>query len=215
MTNEIFEKLFSVLLDISNNLESIPFWKDYTFWISLLNVIVLGATLYFLIRYTNATKKMAENQLTPMVDVNMIYDKSIGKTYFWFLNASSMPALVLIKYNINKGEKDGKIGPLRISPYHPHYPQFKRTAIAFLDFFKNGPSDKTEIILNITVTPAFENNHIKFNFIKSYRFKKSESRWDETSWGYPDPSFPSFINSKNKKQQANKKLGQTKSRRIN
>jgi len=186
MTNEISEKILNVLLDISKSLEPVLFWENYAFW----SVVVLAITLFYLLRYTHATEKIAKHQLMPAVDVNMVYDKSIGKTYFWFLNASSIPAFVLIKYNINKNkvEKKGEIG-LRISPYHPHYPQFKKTATSF-DFLERDFSHETEVVLNITVTPAFDKNRIKFNFTKSYRFNKSKSRWDETSWGYPDPSFP-------------------------
>ena len=139
-------------------------------------------------KQAEATKKMADYQLTPTVDVNMIYDKSVGKTYFWFLNASSIPALVLIEFNINKVKK-GKLGPLRIAPYHPHYPQFKKTATS-LDFLAGNSANEINVVLNITVTPAIDDSRIKFNFTKSYRFDKSEFRWNETSWSYPDPPFP-------------------------
>ncbi|MDD5146295.1 MAG: hypothetical protein PHN39_00890 [Candidatus Pacebacteria bacterium] len=189
MESELYTKLLILLSEISNRLGPIPFWKDFSFWLSFLNLIVLAITLFFLIRYTRATEKMEKHQFMPAVDVNMIYEKSVGKTYFWFLNASTIPAFVLIKFRVNK-KKGGEIGPLRISPYHPHYPQLKKTATTF-DFFKEDSSnDNIEIVLNITVTPALSKSHIKFRFIKHYRFNRSEFRWDEISWGYPDPAFP-------------------------
>jgi hypothetical protein len=138
-------------------------------------------------------KKMAENQLMPMVDVNMIYDKILKKTYFWFINASSIPAFALVKYNINNGEKEGIVNgkELRISPYHPHYPQAKRTAVAHLDIFNGDPPDQTKITLNIIITPAFKNyDNIEFKFDKSYRFEKSELQWYENTWGYQDLPYP-------------------------
>ena len=98
MTSEISEKLFSVLLDISKNIEPIPFWKDYAFWLSVVSVVALIGTLYFLIKYTRATEKMAKYQLMPAIDVNMIYEKSVGKTYFWFSNESSLPGLVSLEF---------------------------------------------------------------------------------------------------------------------
>jgi len=180
------QQLISILSDISNSLKSIPFWKNFVFW----NVVVLAFTLFFLIRYTRATKQMAKNQLMPAIEVNMIYDSAVKKTYFWFLNASSIPAFVLIKYNINEGEKKSEIQKLRISPYHPQYPQFKKTATTFLDFFNGDPPDGTKVTLDIIITPAFKKNRIKFNFIKSYKFKRPELRWNEITWGYPDPLFP-------------------------
>lgn len=200
MENEFSEKLLNILLEISKNLEQVPFWEDYTFWITSISVVVLSFTLIWLVRYTHATEKMAEYQVMPAVDVNMIYEKSVGKTYFWFLNTSSIPAFVTIKIDIkNEGEhKEQELGPLRISPYHPHYPQFKKTATSF-DFLEGDSSRETEVVLNITVTPAFDNGRIKFNFTKSYGFDKSELQWNETSWNYPDPPFPVFRNQKNEK----------------
>lgn len=191
MTNEISEKLFNILLDISKKLEPVSFWMDYTFWISLINVIVLGATLYFLVRYTRATEKMAKYQLMPAVDVNMVYEKSIGKTYFWFSNASNIVAFISINIKTNNENKESQIAPLRIPPN-----QLRKTATTF-DFLKESFSDKTEVILNITAIPAFDNNRIKFHFVKSYRFNQSKFRWDESSWGYPDPSFPITNHKKN------------------
>jgi len=188
MENGFAEKLLNILLEISEKIGPIYFWKDYTFWISLINIVVLIITLLWLVRYTHATEKMADYQLMPAVDVNMIYEKSIGKTYFWFLNASSMPAFVSIEFNINEKSK-GKIAPLRIPPYHPNYPQLKRTDISF-DFLNGNLIDGTNLILNIIITPAFNDNKIKIKFTKSYRFNKSKFQWDETSWSCPDPPFP-------------------------
>lgn len=164
----------------------LPFWQDFEFW----SVVVLAITVYWLIKYTRATEKMAEYQIMPAVEVNMIYDKGQKKTYFWFSNASKIPAFVLIKIDIKNGEekKNQTVGPLRIPSDNPHYYEFRKTATAF-DFLEGNPNN-LEVVLSITATPALDNNRFKFNFTKSYKFNESESRWDETSWGYPDPSFP-------------------------
>ena len=158
-----------------------------------ISIAVLAVTGLAIFMQTLATKKMAEYQIMPAVDVNMIYEKSIRKTYFWFSNASSIPAFVSIKFNININDvkKEGKTFSLRlrIPPNHPHLHRFMKTATTF-DFLKENFSDKTEVILNITVTPAFDDGRNKFNFTKSYRFNNLKLRWDEASWGYPDPSFP-------------------------
>jgi len=188
MQNELSEGLLNILTDIARNLEQVPFWKDYAFW----SVVVLAITLFWLIRYTRATEKMAEYQVMPAIDVNMIYEKNVGKTYFWFSNASNIPALVLIKLQIGNTNEEHKIGPLRIPPDNPHYYQFRKTATSF-DFLGEYPVDKVKAVLNVTVTPAFDDGRINFNFTKSYKFNKTESRWDETSWGYPDPPFPHTI----------------------
>ena len=152
MVDEFSEKLLNILLSISERVGPVPFWQDFAFW----SVVVLAITLFFLIRYTRATEKIAQYQIMPAVDVNMIYDTNIKKTYFWFLNASSIPAFVTMKIDIKSDgkHKEQKLGPLRISPYHPHYPQFKKTATSF-DFLEGDLSRNTEIVLNITVTPSF------------------------------------------------------------
>ncbi len=181
-TADFFQKLLNTLSDISKSLIHVPFWQDYAFW----SVVILAFTLYWLIKYTHATEKMAENQIMPAVDVNMVYDKTVNKTYFWFLNAAKIPALVSIKLKIGGSEKGTEILKLRIPPYHPHYRFFKKTATSF-DFLEG---KNKGITLNIIVTPAFNKDYGKVEFTKSYKFDATESRWNETTWGYPDPDFP-------------------------
>lgn len=155
-------------------------WHNFSFW----NVVLLAATLFWLIRYTRATEKLAEYQMMPAVDVNMIFDGSVNKTFFWFSNASNIPAFVSIKVTINKDKKTD-FGPYRISPNHPPY--FKKTSTT-LDFLEG--KDRADITLTIVIRPAFDKSRIKSQFTKSYRFNKDQFRWDETSWGYPDLPFP-------------------------
>jgi len=152
-----------------------------------ISIVVLAGTGLAIFIQALATKKMAEYQIMPAVDVNMVYDSHVKKTYFWFSNASNIPAFVLIRLKTGEQNREQKIGPLRISPNNPAY-QCKKTATAF-DFICPDNKEAT-VIINITVTPAFDNNRIEFSFTKSYRFNQSKDRWDETSWGYPDPSFP-------------------------
>lgn len=178
MTPELCEKLIQL-----------PFWQDYTFWISIANIFILGITLYWLKKYTQATQKMVNNQITPAINVNMNYDENAKKTYFWFSNASNIPAFVSIEVKVKmngviKTKKD--IGPYRISPYHPDYKELKKTATSF-DFLKDG----NEVSLIIAISPAIDdNNKIKTKFNKSYKFNEGDKRWDENTWNFPDLPFP-------------------------
>lgn len=180
MIEEYTEKLLVILSGISGKLETIPFWKDWNFW----GFLALLGTLFFLFKYTRATEKMAEYQILPAVDVNMIYDSNVKKTYFWFSNPSKMPARVLIEVEIESITHKTKVGPLRISPNNAGI----KTATSFV--FKSPGRTDSDVILNITVTPAINDSKLKIRFTKSYRFNQEQSRWDETSWGYPDPPFP-------------------------
>lgn len=182
-TVDFSQKLLSVLSDISGSLVRLPFWQNFDFW----NIIILAITLFWLIKYTHATEKMAENQMMPAVDVNMVYEKFVQKTYFWFLNASIVPATVLIKLKTNNN-KECKILELRIPPYHPNHRQSRKTATSF-DFLEG--RDDVEVTLNITIMPAFNKNYGKLELTKSYKFNATNFCWDETTWGYPDPKFPS------------------------
>lgn len=161
-------------------------------WAEWVSIIVLAFTLYWLIKYTRATEKMVENQMTPAVDVNMIFSNHHTKTYFWFLNSSNIPAYVTISPTIN-GLQKNNVGPLRIAPDSSHLYYFKRTAPSFEFFdykseFKS--KNKIEMILRINVESALDNSKTKTNFTKSYKFNWDNSEWDETSWGYPDIPFP-------------------------
>lgn len=130
---------------------------------------------------------MVENQMMPAVDVNMIYDKQEKKTYFWFLNASAIPALVFMTLKIKN--KEHSIGPLRISPHHPQIFHFKKTATSH-DFLGGNEREETEAILYIEVRPAYNNQEIKSSFTKNYRFSTSQKEWNESTWSFPDLPFP-------------------------
>jgi len=187
MTNEFYEKLFNVLLTISKNLEPRYFWNDYIFWLSLINVLVLAITLYWLIRYTRATEKMSEYQMTPAIEVNMIYKSDSKTTHLWFSNSSNIPALVSLMLMKDKSRAEYQVSPLRIPPNHPHRGEFRRTGA--IDFVSGEVKNGLEVVLKITVTPAIDGAETKICFTKSYRFNGEKSCWDETSWGYPDPAF--------------------------
>ncbi len=176
MTNEISEKLFNILIDISKSLEPVPFWMDWNFW----SLVALAATLFFLIRYTRATEKIAEYQLMPAVDVNMVYDKTVRKTYFWFSNHSAFAGFVYLEFKKNNDERKELYTPLRIAPKEGA----KKTATTF-DFSQR---EKDTLVLYISVRSALKKANFNFEFEKSYRFQ--DNQWIESSWAFPDPSFP-------------------------
>lgn len=180
MTNEISEKIFNVLLDISKSIEPVPFWQNYNFWLSVISITVLVVTIYFLFRYTRATEKMAEYQIIPAIDVNMIYDQTFEKTYFWFSNESNLPGFVCLEFKKNKENRKKVYPPLRISPKE----KGKKTATTF----NFSPTEGDELILYVLIKPCLDKSNIKFEFEKSYRF--SNNKWNETSWSFPDPPFP-------------------------
>lgn len=146
-------------------------------WISIGNLVILGLTLKWLIKYTLATQKMVENQMMPSVNVNMVYDKNIRMTRFWFSNGSKFPAMVSVKL----GKKD-KLN-LFIAPSHEQYKELRHTAGI------NIPTDDL-VTMNVSVTSALKNTTGKWEFSKSYKFNKTNMEWDETTWGFPDPAFP-------------------------
>ena len=185
MSSELLGKLLNTLSNISESIRPIPFWKDYSFWLPAISAIALFVTLYFLIKYTRATEKMAsvtevmaKYQLIPAIDVNMVYDKSVGRTYFWFSNASNLPGMIHLESSKNKKAEEEVYKPLRIPPKRNI-----RTAITF-DF---SPLEKDEFILYASVKPAIDKTNLEITFEKAYTF--TENQWKEKSWGIPDPPF--------------------------
>jgi len=167
---------------------STPFWQNFEFW----SVVVLAITAFFLIQYTRATKQMAENQMMPSVAVNMVFDKALQKTYFWFINSSNIPALVEMKL-ITEG-REYQIGPYHVpSHLHPFAKSaIKRTAASFdfLEGHDGSHKNNTEAILDVLVRADIKNRHISIHFTKNYRFNESNKEWDETTWSFPDVPFP-------------------------
>lgn len=162
-------------------------WNAIAAIAQTFSALLVGISLIWIAKSTKATEKMVENQMMPSVDVNMIHDKGTNKTYFWFLNASKMPALVSMAITIKN--KVQSIGPFRIHPYHPQISHFKRTAANF-DFIQGNPDEEKEATLKITVRPAVDNETIELSFTKNYRFNKTTKEWDETTWSFPDLPFP-------------------------
>jgi len=192
MTEEFSEKLLDVLLSIFESIKPVPFWRDYSFWLSVVSIVTLVVTLIFLIKYTYATKKMAhatesmaKHQLIPAVDVNMVYDKNEKKTYFWFSNDSNLPGIVYLEFKKNKENRKMVYQPLRIPPKRK-----MKTATKF----EFSPIERDKIVIYISVKPTLEKSNIKFEFEKSYTF--IQNQWNENSWSYPDPPFPNSTNHK-------------------
>ncbi|HVY36164.1 MAG TPA: hypothetical protein VG982_02735 [Candidatus Paceibacterota bacterium] len=150
-------------------------------YISIANLIVLSLTLWWLIKYTRATQQMVENQMMPSVNVNMIYDKNINKTRFWFSNGSKFPAMVSVKLGLKE------MLNLFISPSHEQYKEIRHTAGIDISV------DEIQT-MNVAITSALKNTSGKWEFSKSYRFNKNKMEWDEITWGFPDPAFPNRIN---------------------
>ena len=125
-----------------------------------------------------ATEKMAMYQVIPAIDVNMVYDNNKRKTYFWFSNESNLPGFVYLRYKKNEERKKKVYHSLRVPPKRR-----MKTATSF-EFL---PKDKDEMIIYVLIKPSIDKSSNKFEFKKSYKF--NNNRWDETSWGYPDPPF--------------------------
>ena len=162
-------------------------WNAAAAIAQIFSSILVAISLVWIARNTKTTEKMVENQMMPSVDVNMIYDKQEKKTYFWFLNSSTIPALVSMTLKIK--DKEYYIGPLRIDPHHPQIFHFKKTATSF-DFLEGNESEEAEAVLNIEVGPAYNNQEIKSSFTKNYRFSTAQKEWNESTWSYPDMPFP-------------------------
>ncbi|TSC91226.1 MAG: hypothetical protein CEN90_608 [Parcubacteria group bacterium Licking1014_17] len=163
----------------------------FQFGATVASVIVLAVTLNWLKKYTRATERMVENQMLPAVDVNMIFDKNNNNTYFWFSNASNIPALVSWRATVNRKNQGEKIyqDTYRIAPNNlPHY---KRTASSF-NFLEDDPPALAEatLKLDLSIVPAIDKAPGQITFTKSYVFNRGQFRWDETTWGWPDPEFP-------------------------
>jgi len=187
MTNESLQKIQDILGEIAQNIGYTPFYKNYSFWMSLGSIIVLSLTLRWLIKYTRATEKILNNQIMPTVDVNMLYNKEFDKTYFWFLNTSKIPAMVSMI--LKTQDEEHKIESLRIEPYHEQIKNLKRTAIKF-DFLKGQNAKEANVSLTTTVKPATDNQEIESSFTKNYRFDPNTKEWNETTWNFPDIPFP-------------------------
>lgn len=179
MSDEVSEKLINILSNISDSVIPVPFSENYAVWFSILSTIALIVTLYFLIKYTHATENIAKYQLTPAIDVNMIYDQEIKLTYFWFSNDSNLPGIVYLEFKKNNENRKKLYQPLRIPPKRK-----MKTATTF-DF---SPINGDKMTIYISIRLALEKSIPEVNFEKSYVF--GSKGWNEASWSYPDPSFP-------------------------
>lgn len=175
MTDEFLQKILEILTNIHRGLEPVPFWKDWDFW----SFLALASTLFFLIKYTRATEKMAENQIMPAVDVNMCYNQGSKKTYFWFSNTSNLPGMVHLKHRKNDEVVKETHTPLRVPPN-----ESMKTADSDFGF---SPSEGDKITLYVVVTPAMDDSKAKVKFEKSYHFK--DNQWHESTWNFPDRPY--------------------------
>lgn len=162
---------------------------DWNTIVQLFSTLLVAISLIWVAKNTKATEKMVENQMLPAVDVNMIYDRQEKKTYFWFLNPSTIPALVSMTLKIKDKNKKHFVDPLRIPPHHPQILNFTRTAASY-DFLEGSEDEEVEAILDIEVRPACNNREIKSSFTKNYRFSTAQKEWNESTWSFPDLSFP-------------------------
>lgn len=168
-------------------------------WVEAITLMVLSITAIAIFAQAFYTKEMAKYQLMPAVDINMIYENQDKKTYFWFSNSSNLPATIsfeLTRKNDNKNKLH--VQSLRLPP------QRKMCTMTISFYEKNHsnikgesefhPSEGDEVTLDIFVKLALEDINTSYKFKKDYRFheypdKSNSYRWDEITWGFPDPAW--------------------------
>ena len=180
MNINLRSKTFSLIVIIIAAVSALLYFCSLIELNDLLSIAVLSVTAWIIGMQSSATEKMAEYQILPAIDVNMVYDPQHKKTYFWFANYSDVAGFVHLKHRKNGGKKSEIYHPLRINPREPG----KKTATTF-DFSQK---EGDELKLYVTITPSINKSRTRFRFEKSYRF--SDNRWNETSWSYPDPPLP-------------------------
>lgn len=164
-------------------------------WYEAITLIILAITAVVVGIEAFATAKMAEYQLMPALDINMVYENSEKRTYFWFSNLSNFPAVV--SFNLTK--RGGNKKCLHTQSFRiPAQRKMCTMAIAFFEpnmkeEFK--PIEGQEVVLNTCIGLAHKNPEVKYEFKKEYRFheypdKSNFYRWDEITFGFPDPSWP-------------------------
>ena len=129
-------------------------------------------------RQAEATERMVEHQLMPAIDVNMIYDNNVKKTYFWFSNDSKLPGMVHLEFQKNKEERKEVYKPLRIPP---------KRSMKTATTFEFSPIEGDEMIIYVLVKLALTKSNFETKFEKSYTF--TQNQWNENSWSFPDPPF--------------------------
>ncbi len=144
-----------------------------------------------------ATKKMAEYQIMPFVDVKMIYIESDKKTYFGFFNPSDILALVTI--DVSFYDKNESIIWKHPSFTYQIEPKIqKNTTNTFFDdkinsdIYKEGVKAK----LSIIIKPDIENipSDVKVIIFRSYNFHYDPithtNKWVQKKWGDSDYIIP-------------------------
>lgn len=159
----------------------LSFFYGYIGLNDFLNIVILSVTAYIIAMQSLATKKLAEYQVVPAIDVNMVYSLDEHRTYFWFSNESTLPGIVYLEFKKNNEKKKEVYSSLRIPPKRK-----MKTATTF-DF---SPTEGDTLILYVSIKPALNKSDIGFKFEKSYKFNKNI--WNESSWSYPDPEFQIF-----------------------
>jgi hypothetical protein len=75
------EQLISLLQSINNHLNS-PFWKEYSFYLGILNFLVLVVTLAYLKKYTNETeqtrKQIARQTELEQMPIMLLFIRSVA-----------------------------------------------------------------------------------------------------------------------------------------
>lgn len=167
-------------------------------WVDAITFVVLIITAIAVGMQAFATNAMAKYQLMPAVDINMVYRQEEKRTYFWFSNSSNLPAVVSLRLTKRGDDREQlHIQSLRLPP------QRKMCTMAIVFYEQNhstkkqnefNPSEGEEVTLNVCIKLALENFDTKYNFKKDYRFheypdKSGLYRWDEITWGFPDPEW--------------------------
>ena len=172
--------IFSLLLIILFVISLFSYFLCFIELNDFLSIAVLFITAWAIGMQSFATEKMARYQVIPAIDVNMVYDKNVGKTYFWFSNESNLPGFVFLEYKKNKEKRKTAYHPLRIPPKRR-----MRTATTF----EFSPIVGDDVMLYVSIKPSLDKSNIKFEFEKKYIFS-DDNKWNELSWSFPDPSFP-------------------------
>ncbi|MFA5080776.1 MAG: hypothetical protein WC472_04130 [Candidatus Paceibacterota bacterium] len=77
----MIEQLLSLLQSINSHLNS-PFWKEYGFYLGILNCIVLAVTLWYLSKYTNETeqtrKQIARQTELEQMPIMLLFIRSVA-----------------------------------------------------------------------------------------------------------------------------------------
>ena len=170
----------------------------YFFSWQVLSTVVLAITAVFIAIQALETRRMVKNQMMPIVDVGMIFDKAASKTRLQFLNVKKIPTLVWLSLNF---EVEGKNVDLddtansRLIGKRPIRLVGSRSYITAPGFFKEFTAHENagktiRAHLKIEVAPLSDEKSKSLLDKKTYRFDFVGRDWiDDDWWGVPDPLY--------------------------